>query len=239
MPTERSTTITPEQALILYRVQPSSSGYGDSALVLDHSIHTADEQMVIGAGKVVSHATLERLLALLQSGTEPADAFLPANVLVATTGRLVWWVKSGVRSMHFNIGGRYQCLTVPWPALLFKVNEGRLSVVGLRGTRRPVPGTRLFHAPLFNVGANGGVCTGSAVTPSAWTVGSRSAWESVIYDTNFSHSNHSRTLAIGAPDKPVTDAAHLRFWRKLARDQATRFPAEALAPMNTTLQHWI
>jgi len=61
----------------------------------------------------------------------------------------------------------------------------------------------------------------------------------VIYDTNFSHSNHAQTLALGPGDKPVTDVAHLRFWRTLDRDKATRFPVEALVPMNTLLRHWI
>jgi len=145
MPAEQTTTITPELALILYQVK-QPGGYGASTLALDHAIHTSDDQMVLGAGKALSPATLDRLLSLLQSGTEPADAFLPANVLVATTGRLVWWVKGGVRPMHFSIGGQYHHLTVPWPALLFKVDQGRLSVAGLRGTRRPATGAR--HPPV-------------------------------------------------------------------------------------------
>ena len=231
-----------EQALLIYKVrQPGgmSTSSRETTLVLDHAVHQHNDQVVIGAGKVLSSTSVERMVSLLQDGTDPVDYFLPPTVLVASSRWLVWWVKGRVRPMHFSIGRRYERLLVPWPSLLFSINEGRLAVAALRGSRRPLPGTRLYHAPIMNVGPAGAVCLGSAERPDSWTVDHCAAWESVIYDTNFSHTNHDRTLQPGRRNRPVSNSGHLHFWRKLHRDQVDRFPAEALVPIHKPLKQWV
>jgi hypothetical protein len=138
--------------------------------------------------------------------------------------------------------------------LLVGVSERGLFVAALTSTRRPTERTRLFHAPLMNVNGQGHVCTGSADLPNAVTLATLPAWEAVITHTFFTHVNHSKTLHLARPSRvtaksrarqgvtrpatsssDVSTTAHVRFWQRLAREGATRFPKEALVPMQQTV----
>jgi len=143
--------------------------------------------------------------------------------------------------MWFNSGGKGFKLDVPWPALVVGVNDRKMSVAALAGSRRPTAKARLYHAPLMNVFAGGAVCTGNADLPESCGPASMASWEGVLTDTAFSHVNHADTLLLPArkSNKGVDNKAHLAFWRGLEKRNAQAFPKESLAPLGLTLGAFI
>lgn len=126
-------------------------------------------------------------------------------------------------------------LDVPWPDLVFAATDNRISLAALATRGRPRLGTRIYHAPLFNVYESGAVCLGSAQVGEMLGTQSIPAFEDAIFGSLFSHGNFRGNLARSHDGGVTSDADHLRFWRALSRDHVPVFPTDALVPMKTTL----
>lgn len=188
-------TLRPVCALLLHE-ERSRAFYGSRSIVLTtHELHETETGPLIGSGRMLG-AEDQRTIADLLLGADdgPEEAYLPPEVLSVSSTRLAWMVPAHVRSMYVRLNNKTECLRVPWPTLLFRVIKGTLAIAAVRGTRRPHPKTGLSHAPLMNIFANTNVCTGSAQLPTSWRLVDRAGYEAVIFATNFSHVNHSRTL---------------------------------------------
>ena len=92
----------------------------------------------------------------------------------------------------------------------------------------------------MNVDQNGELCLGNVEPPAERSYEAIRGWESVVYKTLFTHTNTDQTLRLdrSAPSI-VSDRAHLTFWRKLANQQARRFPVKALHPLSITLEQFL
>ncbi len=213
---------------------------GKASLITRHPVHQSPEGPVIGAGSLLSLTDQEILRDILNNNTEAGSVLLPANMLVSSSRRLVWHVPAAVRTMYLNINTRIKRLKVPWPALVMRVDSGTLYVAALSASSRPNDKTKLYRAPLANVYHDGRVCTGDADIPGGWRIAHMKSWESVIFDTAYSHINNPVTLRLGGSgNNQVNDAQHFAFWRQLALENASRFPTKALYPMNMTLRGWL
>lgn len=220
---------------------------GTTAMVTVHAIHVAhpgDPAAVpmIGPGKPLCARDRERLVALLQSdATNPVDqGFVPGNRLYQSRALTVWHVPGTTRKMFLRRhGAGVTHLTVRWPHLVFAVLRGALYLAAVAGSRRPAPDTRLYHAPLMNLYDSGLVCLGNAETGERnFSAEDTATWEAAIFDTAFSHVNHGRTFRPEADEREIDNEAHVRRWRKLAREgRAPR--AGDMAPMGRTLREWI
>lgn len=227
-------------ALMIHEVNtdPLCSSVTD-LVVTRHPVLSSDGKARLGAGQGVSLSDLTDLLALVANRSAPVKGLLPINVLGQSSNYLCWYVPGSIRPMWF-LGRNKQAVryTVPWPNLIFKVNEGALSVASYKGCQRPKSGTRLYHAPIGNVYNDARVCTGNATIPSVCGVESMSDWESVIFDTMFTHVNHENTLVKPIPSTrgkgSVSSGEHLKFWKKLVK--ATHFPNESLVSFGKTLK---
>jgi PRTRC genetic system protein B len=130
-------------------------------------------------------------------------------------------------------------LNVPWPRLLIVTNtNGKMAVAALKGNRRPTARTKLYHAPLMNVSSNGAVCTGSASVPLECGVEDIASWESVMFDTAFSHVNNPATFRLDRK-KEITTKLNLRFWQSLSKQKVESFPNDRLLPMRNSLENFI
>lgn len=216
-------------------------GYGSRlSMVTEHSImgDANGRRPLIGPGKALEQASLAKAFAEMQGEKvleHTHSGVLPANVLQFDQTKLTWWVKGRRRAMwlaeYRGSHNRTRRLMVPWPSLVFHVSKQRgLSVFAIRGYRRPGERSRLYHAPLGNIYRDGRVCLGNA-KPGDLGLGSIPVWEEAIFDTRFAHINHEHTLTAKACERKrddISETAHRRFWRKLHRQRAERFPAEAL-----------
>lgn len=156
----------------------------------------------------------------------------PENVLYESADTLVWYVPAQVRSMWFRIGKkRVERLMVPWPSLLFKAkkDDPALQVFALRYKRRPQSDDPLYFPPLMNIYRDGRVCQGTAKLPEERSVKTLSEMESSIFDTYFTHLNHSEVIkGINGTDEAF------RYWEELSKERKKRFPVKDLIPMMNT-----
>lgn len=232
-------SIKPECAILFHRATGVTDSYGgNDFLVSMHDFIVTDEnkEPVIGAGRLLIKEDVESLFRSLLKMQNNKVELLPNNVVSISEGHIAWTVPAKVRPMLFNIGSAgIKKLNVPWPRLLIVANrQGKVAVSALKGRGRP----SLYHAPLMNVGANGDVCTGTASVPNECGIENMTAWESVIFDTAFSHVNNNSTLALDGK-KEVDTAAHYRFWLSLSKKMEEVFPNPRLVPMRMSLERFI
>lgn len=203
-----------------------------------HPVLGTPVQPLIGPGRLLSvrdkHELIETLLGTVE---REAFAWSPPQVLAVSRERMAWYVPGRVRPMHFRESERTKTLRVPWPTLVFYVDDGTLSVCAVAQTSRPTNDTPLYHAPLMNVNAQTRVCVGSARMPDSATLEDMPAYEAAMYDTRFTHVNHQASLKL-SDVADVDSIAHWAFWQRLARQKATQLPPEVLNPLHMTLSQW-
>lgn len=212
------------------------------ALTTVHPVSTGDDGVPeVGPGRPLSYEDEQAILALLGSrGEEQVIEILPERVLYRDPSTLLWWLPPAVRPMHLRMHAEgLRTIQAHWPALAFLVRERSLYIAALASDARPEAETPLFHAPLGNVYADTSVCTGSARLPEGPEPRHLPAWESVITDTAFTHTNHDATLrAPGTRKRGVglvrTDAS---FWLK--QEGKGALPVERYNPLGVTLGEWL
>jgi len=228
--------LRPTKAIVVHQSEDTSQ----QAVLTLHPIYHDSEIPRLSAGRLFTAFDEQCLFDILNNNFRQHQqvSFLPHNVLAITSTLLAWYVPPRVATMFFRFGKINRRLCVPWPSLIFKVSEGRLSVVAIKTRSRPTEKTRVFHAPLMNIYASTEVCTGNIRLPDSWTVDDMSAWETVIYDTYNTHTNHSATLRL-TDRKSVDDQDHFHFWRDLAKQKASRFPGNVLVSKKLSIQQWL
>lgn len=203
----------------------------DGLLATMHDIVLVGNEPTLAEGKLLTQDDVTTLFAYL-CNLKPSSAlqYLPQTILASNKDALVWHVPARTRPMLFQIGKQRRRLQVPWPHLVFNVKNKSLRVAAVRTAKRPDASTVLYHAPLMNIFQDTKVCTGNAELPDDISIDQRSAWESVIFDTYFTHVNHERTLHSAHRD-------HYAFWKSL--DKQPHFPKQSLVSLRTTLEEWI
>jgi len=239
-------TIEQKHAILIHQAKGvgSYSQYrADNFLASMHDFVTNEQgESIIGAGRLMSKEDVESVLrSMLEMGKRKVR-LLPPNVVSISETHITWTVPAQVRPMLFNITGiPMKKIDVPWPRLLMVANRnGRLAVASLKSNGRVGAKTKLYQAPLMNVYANGNVCTGSATLPDECGIDQLKAWESVMFDSAFSHVNNPSTLSLaGDKDKAVDNKAHYRFWLSLSKKKVDKFPNEHLNPLRYGVENFI
>lgn len=212
------------------------------ALTTVHPVSTTPEGVPeVGPGRPLSYEDEQSILALLGSRAEEQTIeIFPERVLYRDPSTLLWWLPAAVRPMHVRTHTEgLRTIEAHWPALAFLVRERSLYIAALSGDARPTAETPLFHAPLGNVYADTSVCTGSARLPDGPELRHVSAWEAVITDTAFTHTNHDATLR--SPSARKRGAKFIRtdatFWLK--QEGKGALPVEQYNPLSVTLGEWL
>jgi PRTRC genetic system protein B len=125
--------------------------------------------------------------------------------------------------MWFRVGKFSGSFEVKWPSLLFIANkrDAKLFVFALAASSYPSEDAIVYHAPLMNIGRDGLVCQGSASLPAEISSATIDQMEETIYDSNFTHINHSTTLNnVKTSDGKVGTKEHLAFWRSRHKSKA-------------------
>lgn len=235
---ERTSVIQTVQALLLHARRNSDGGGPESHWLTTHEVEDREGVPCIGPGRLFTEGDKQALIDTLLGTLAPEEfVVLPPQILAMGSQRIAWYVPGCARAMYFNVNSTLFSLQVPWPTLVFRVIDGHLSLAAILQSERPTADTPLFHAPLMNLNEVTALCTGNADVPHGCSVCDCAGYEKAVFETNFSHVNHGRTLKVAA--KTVTNEAHVHFWRALQEKKAKRFPAEALVPLNKTLGQWL
>ncbi|MEQ1559185.1 MAG: PRTRC system protein B [Methyloglobulus sp.] len=238
-------SILPKCAILFHQAKVlSDNSYGGQDFVAslhDFFVDDNKHETVIGAGRLMSKEDVEAVLRSLLQMRQNKVNLMPSNIVSLSDNHIAWIVPATVRPMLFNISGMpMKKLSAPWPRLLMVANRnGKLAVAALKGRNRPSVKTKLFNAPLMNVSNNGAVCTGSATVPIECGIEDLNQWESVMFDTAFSHVNNPSTLNLDRKNKEVDTKVHYRFWQTLSKKGIVAFPTGQLVPMSRSLEEFI
>ena len=224
-------------ALVVHEGRESEPELLDYALT-SHEIAHTPTGIELGPGRLLGPLDHQRLLDVLLHTQAGDNEFLPPEVLSHSSAQLAWYVPGRPRRMWFRGAKRSKGLTVPWPTLAFRARQGKLSIAALAHARRPGASDPLFHAPLMNIFDDTGLCPGTATLPHGHSLADRAQFEAAVFETAFSHVNHTRTLR-RSHDAEIENVDHVRFWEQLARQRTQRFPVRALVPLKQTLSQWL
>lgn len=233
-------SISPNQAILFHRASSNrniqSMSHNFATL---HKIKAGkDGRPVILEGQLMSHDGITSVLKdMVDIKQKSALQILPDNVIAQSEDSLVWHVPGNVRAILFKRGNKPKKITVPYPSLIFKVIDNTLSVVASKYKRKPKADDVLFHAPLMNIYSESRVCVGTANCPENSEIESMAGWESVIFDTIFTHTNHNNTLRQKG-NAPTSTKELCNFWKSIKDNK--RFPNNRLNSLSdTTLEQWI
>jgi PRTRC genetic system protein B len=232
-------TFSPKFALVLYDTDSNEGKYQNDydAFVVQHDICSDDSgNTVLGSGISVSHQDVENLFNALLKSKKSGFSLLSKNVVSISSSHIAWVVKSEKHRMLFNFGKKKQELQVTYPNLFMVATiDNGFHIAAFKGSSTNIKeSTPLYHSPIMNVFNDGSMCTGGAVLPKSISNESLAEWESLVFDTAFSHVNHQHTI-IGT--KQVSTEKLFSFWRKMKAQD--KFPNEQLNPMNTTVGRFL
>ncbi len=184
----------------------------------------------LGPAKSLSTGFLRELSRGLGAMTRPE--ILPENVLVRTSGSLIWWSPAHRCRMFFRHDdplGVVNGKVLPHPALVHKVRRREPWIRALSQSKRPTATTPLSVAPYYNVNAEGLVCQGTMRSPGDARVASMAQWEKAFFDSEFTHiyGGGQLTRHLGGA---------VKLWTTLAGSK--HFPTGHLAPERETLAHF-
>lgn len=221
-------------AILLYKSgKHGTPRAGADAFASIHDVEQRDSGPVIAAGTPLTHAHLRQWTKAL--GRAAVPEILPANVLVAHTDLIAWWMPEQVRTAYFALSsppaglkalsGR-TTLPVPYPPHLFVATRGGLGVYALPLNERPVADTQLLHSPVLNVFLNGQLCWGNIARPKALTTAAIPEYERALFESWSTHPNPGQEHTLTGKGGLV------RLWDDLAATGAKRFPVKRLKPFN-------
>ncbi len=181
----------------------------------------------------------QQMAKALDTAGESNRAFLKPKGIIANNilyldpshnGQVIWFTKAACKDLFF-IGS----LGIPngkanVPPLLWIASKYKLYIYALKSDRRPTESTTLYHAPFFNVYADGKVCMGTVdvnIKKTASLEEFTAAWETYFFNSYFSHlmQNHN----------PIQGNC-VSLWKKL-RKTGERFPKEILKKNNRTIKN--
>jgi PRTRC genetic system protein B len=202
----------PKESGIRPRFAVVFHGDGETNNIVCATQHQVNSNNTLSLGRVVSASHISKAFSELNTGqSKQKFSCLPETVLHDSSERLVWYKRRFIGDMWFRVGSKPQHFTVEWPSLLFIVDKAsrKLRVFALSSNARPTAKSRLYHAPLMNINAQGVLCQGTAMLPSQITTETITQCENTIFDSQFTHINHDFTLR-----NQTSNRQHVAFWKR-------------------------
>lgn len=116
-----------------------------------HDVKQSPSGAVIGAGRLLSEADKQELRDYLNGEDGIKGEWLPSNLMLINSQKMVWYVPSKLRTMHIKAGDKVLHIKLKWPSLIFQADSsGRLKVAAYIGTGRPKL-SQLSTMPRFGI----------------------------------------------------------------------------------------
>lgn len=221
-----------EAAILIYRNKGSDQAYATKHTV---GCESSSGRAVIRPGSPLTESDYQYLVDGLKPQDRPAMVWADPRVLARGMGRLLWWEPSGVRALFFklssHVSGTFDGFgSCPLPGMVFLSMDNQLYVYAFKGKTAPTRQTPLYQAPLFNVWANGQVCSGNVVLPEAAEHSDPQVWERFLFESNFTHPN------ISAKDRLMLGVNPISFWKKQIQKPTATFPEKVLVDIGLKVE---
>jgi len=159
----------------------------------------------------------------------PKDLLSPDVVFLKTgnDGFAIWRTSAQKVKLFFIESLGIPCGEANIPALLWKAGKNSLSIFGVQDERIDV-GSLLYHAPFFNVYADGRVCMGTVAVkiPNDCQLETFMAlWQDYFFNSYFSHLFGQHVPVIGNI---------VQLWQNLISTNEA-FPVECLIPNHISI----
>ena len=220
-----------KQAILIYEDQVSQR---EKFATVHQVLPQEPEKLAsFGPGNLLTTEFLESLYRGLERA--PRAVLLPENVLACTSDLLAWWTPPRRHPMFFSDGAEDRLAingaTFPHPALVWKVQRGRLFLRALDISTRPKPETKLMVAPYWNTAADtGDVCQGDMRRPKHTDVVTILEWEEGFFNSLFTHPS-------GIGKLTSYPGGFIGLWTEFANKE--QFPSRYLVPCGQTLQQFV
>jgi len=205
--------------------------------ITTHDIHHSSRGTVMGSGRLISDSDKQYLTDLLNEFEGDSNEWLPSNLLMYNHQKMVWYVPSKKRNIFFSMKNKKQHYEVIWPSLIFffDIHKG-LRIAAYASKGKPSLKQPLYHAPLWNIYNDTRVCTGSCETTNSVSLDAMSIWEDSIFNTNFTHENHTEVLAM--PKNSKKKVNYLKFIKDKSKT-GQPIKATEMNPLKLTLNEWV
>ncbi|MFP5207306.1 MAG: PRTRC system protein B [Acidobacteriota bacterium] len=214
------------EALLVYRDRQSS-------FITRHDVQVQKSgPPTLGPAQPLTLASVESLMRSLGGGV--TAEVLTENILAQGNRVIVWWTPEQRRQMFYeNAEGKMADLNggiFPQPPLVWKAENGELSIRALSKNKRPQASTTLAVSPFWNLSDDGSVCTSTMRRPESATVAAIPAWERGFYESAFTHANIGRLTR--------HQGGFEGLWESL-KGRRKRFPSETLIQLPQTLEQFV
>jgi len=243
MSTQQQPVVT-SKALLFHTITNASLNFTDDSQhqagisITVHDIKEAPTGSVIGVGRLMSESDKQEMRDFLNGEDGIKSQWLPENLMMINSTRMVWYVPAQKRRMYFSGDkGKGVSFEVWYPSLVFNFNGKKLRVAAYAGQGRPKQTQPLYHAPIWNVYRETHLCNGNADTTNIISVDAMKVWEDAIFNTVFSHSNHANVIAAIKGNKK-DDRAYMRFIKSKVKS-GEKMTTKEMTPLCKTLEEWV
>ncbi len=229
----------PEKALLIYRCHADRQDGGNT----EESIYVESYDIGKNGKPINAHPLTQKemisLSTLFQSSKELNRGFLKSKALIPThvlqlnpqgEGSVCWYTTARKATLLFTASLGIASGEAGVPAMIWKATKNRLTVFAIKGSKKPTHSTPLYHAPFFNIYADGNVCMGTVDTDipgDCCLEDFIQHWENYFWNSYFSHMMEGFN--------PVNGNMVL-LWKELLQS-GEDFPASVLRKTNYTLQN--
>lgn len=234
VPEKPSDVTEPELGLIVHSA-PSGKTF-----VTRHQFNNGQlgRGLVIKLDTVINKLTTIKHASMFRNAraNEQTVDLLPEHVLINNDSTLAWHKPSRKAPMWFSTHIGIKRFDVYWPSIVYLVNKHtrQLNLCATSTKSRPTLSSRVYKAPIWNLGDCGAFCLGNATLPKDISIANIPAMEACVEDSQFTHRNGNVLLKQGSSDQ-----FYFSTLQKMQR-QNTRFRATDLADMPTkTLSDFI
>lgn len=212
-------------AILIYGASAPYRSGGSADFATKHPVLTKEGGVIeIGAGEPLDQHGVLELTMQLSGHSCIRHGLLPPNILSIGLNHVAWHVPPTTRTVFFKTTGEGTVGTrsgrTPHPGLVFLAINRCLFLFAVKGGERPDAKTPLYVAPYLNCWESGQVCTGSTPLPDESVIATMKAWEDGFFLSNFSHTNHQRTVR-------YEGGAH-KFWSDMLDGKFRAFPQKVL-----------
>lgn len=159
--------LSPVKVLVIYA---SREQYTKQYYIEQREVTRVGSKNVIGPATAMPDDALNGIaksIAKTNGDAMKHETLIGEHILYAPSisGRtiVIWYRKAQQRQINFGSKvGRKDDVTVKVPATLYVVDNKKLYVFALENDSRPTLKTKIYHAPFFNIYADGNVCLGTA-----------------------------------------------------------------------------